>query len=71
MIFKYSKQLIIKFFFHTRFFFHSICNNCIKGANLTNGNVFFLWDGGHFAEMPTVANRRELGVKNRENLPTS
>ena len=27
--------------------------------------------GGHFAEMPTVADGRGVGVKNRENLPTS
>ena len=27
--------------------------------------------GGHFAEMPNVADRRGVGVKNGGNLPTS
>ena len=27
--------------------------------------------GGHFAEMPTVADGRGVGVKNSENLPTT
>ena len=27
--------------------------------------------GGHFAGMPMVADGRGVGVKNRENLPTS
>ena len=39
-------------------------------AILPNADVFF-WGGGHFAEMPTVADGRVVGVNNRENLPTS
>ena len=32
---------------------------------------FFKGGGRHFAEMPTVADGRGVGVKNGENLPTS
>jgi hypothetical protein len=31
----------------------------------------FFRGGGHFAGMPMVADGRGVGVKNRENLPTS
>ena len=31
----------------------------------------FLRGGGHFAGMPMVADGRGIGVKNRENMPTS
>ena len=44
-----------------------------EGANWPNADfhTFFLRGGGHFAGMPTVADKRWGGVKNRENLPTS
>ena len=45
-------------YFLYNFFFDSICDNFLRG-------------GGHFAEMPTVAGGREVGVINCENLTTS
>ncbi len=36
-----------------------------------NGGGVFWRGGGHFVGMPMVADRRGVGVKNRENLPTS
>ena len=42
------------------------------GQNCLNADVFFGSGGGrHFAGMPMVADRRGVGVKNRENLPMS
>ena len=41
-------------------------------AKLPNADVFFEGGGGgDFAGMPMVADGRGVGVKNRENLPTS
>ena len=41
------------------------------GAKLPNADVFILRGVGHFSGMPTVADGRGVGIKNRENLPTS
>ena len=56
-------------------FFYSIYKFCIWNeggeGKCPQCRRLFLGGGGHFAEMPTDADRRGVGVKNRENLPMS
>ena len=41
------------------------------GGKIAKCRRLLLRGGGHFAGMPMVADGRGVGVKNRENLPTS
>ena len=56
---------------------HKILRNLQLTFDWSKGKIakcrclFFWGGGGHFAVMPTVAHRRGVGVKNRENLPMS
>ena len=69
-----SKFLII--LYHTNYFIPSVKivprGDLVRGGGkIAKCRRLFLGGGGHFAEIPMVADGRGVEVKNRENLPTS